>query len=187
MRRSSRPAWVSSTLAVLAVGGTALAQPAGAGAGTPAPAPPPGPAPAPAQPAPALPTAVETPVGKFSIGGYVEAEYSYSFEKPSNGIIDERGFDNRHNTFTVSNAVVDVGGKFGSLSARIALQVGRTPDTYYLSEPTSPGTASTLPDARRARGSTSSRRTRGGRRPWPAGSRSRPASSSRPSASRRWP
>jgi hypothetical protein len=120
---------------------------ASASASTPAPAPP-APRPAtPAPPPPAPPPAPPAPAKKwdlsYTLNGYVEAAYSYSFEKPSNGIIDERGFDNRHNTFTISNAVVDVAGKFGSLSARVALQVGQTPDTYYLSEPTLPGTAST--------------------------------------------
>ncbi|APR82183.1 Outer membrane protein [Minicystis rosea] len=76
----------------------------------------------------------------FTIGGYVEAAYSYSFEKPSNGIINQRGFDNRHNTFTLQNAVIDAQGKLGGLAARIALQVGQTPDTYYQAEPFKPGT-----------------------------------------------
>jgi hypothetical protein len=107
---------------------------------TPAPA-----ATTPATPAPTTPPPAPTsllPKGwepSYTVGGYVEAAYTYAFEKPSNGIINERGFDDRHNTFTVQNAVLDAQGKLGGLSARVALQVGRTPDTYYAAEPRLPG------------------------------------------------
>ena len=67
--------------------------------------------------------------------------YTYSFQNPSNGIINDRGFDDRHNTFTVQNAVLDASGSIVGLSARVALQIGHTPDTYYLSEPSLPGTS----------------------------------------------
>ena len=106
----------------------------------PAPAPPPAPAPL---PAPARAPAPSAWAPSYTLNGYVETAYTYSFEKPSNGIIDYRGFDNRHNTFTIQNAVIDAAGKLGSLSARVALQVGRTPDTYYLAEPNLPGSAGT--------------------------------------------
>jgi hypothetical protein len=101
-------------------------------------------APAPAPPAPKsiLPKGWEP---SYSVGGYVEAGYTYAFEKPSNGIINERGFDNRHNTFTIQNAVIDAQGKLGGLSARVALQVGRTPDTYYMGEPSYAGSSSVPP------------------------------------------
>lgn len=79
----------------------------------------------------------------YTLNGYVETAYTYAFQNPSNGIIDYRGFDNRHNTFTIQNAVLDAAGKLGPLSARIAVQIGRTPDTYYLSEPYSAGSAGT--------------------------------------------
>lgn len=77
----------------------------------------------------------------FALSGYVEAAYTYGFEEPSNGILDYRGYDDRHNSFTLSNAVLDASGKLGGLSARVALQVGHTPDTYHLPEPTVPGSA----------------------------------------------
>jgi hypothetical protein len=73
------------------------------------------------------------------VNGYVETAYTYAFEAPSNGIINYRGFDNRHNTFTIQNAVVDASGSIVGLSARIALQVGHTPTSYYSAEPNLPG------------------------------------------------
>jgi len=117
----------------------------------PAPTPPPATTPAPAPPgattAPATtPAAVKSILPKgwepsYTIGGYVEAGYTYAIEKPGNGIINARGFDNRHNTFTLSNAVIEAGGKLGGLSAHVAFQVGRTPDTYYMHEPAVAGSA----------------------------------------------
>jgi hypothetical protein len=100
-------------------------------------------------PPPAPPATTSTPVKgpTFSVNGYVETAYTYSLEKPSNGEINYRGFDNRHNTFTLQNAVVDATGSILGLSARVALQVGSTPSTYYAagSEPTLPGGASIGP------------------------------------------
>jgi hypothetical protein len=78
----------------------------------------------------------------LTIGGYIEAFYQWNFNQPSNGITNYRGFDNRHNTFTLSNAVLDALGTLGPVSAHVALQVGHTGDTYYSVEPFSPGTAS---------------------------------------------
>lgn len=107
---------------------TAPAQP-GAPVPTPAPA-------APTAPVPAAPSGLSP---KLSIGGYIETAYTYAFEKPSNGILNYRGFDNRHNTFTIQNVVLDATGSIGDFSARIALQVGQTPNTYYLFEPRQAG------------------------------------------------
>ena len=82
---------------------------------------------------------VETPAGKFTLGGSVEAAYSYNFNEPSNGLTNYRGFDNRHNTFTLSNVVLDGQWEKDAVSGRITLQAGHTPNTYYLAEPSSPG------------------------------------------------
>jgi hypothetical protein len=49
-----------------------------------------------------------TNLNPFQLGGYVEALYQWNFNSPSNGITNYRGFDNRHNTFTVSNIALDV-------------------------------------------------------------------------------
>jgi len=70
-----------------------------------------------------------------TLAGYVEALYQWNFNNPSNGITNFRGFDTRHNTFTLSNVVLDATGVLGPVSVRLALQVGSTPETYYLAEP----------------------------------------------------
>ncbi len=80
-------------------------------------------------------------VAKFD--GYVEMNYSYNFNRPSNGITHFRGFDNRHNAFTISNAALGASFDYETLSGRLALQWGHTPNTYYLAEPSSPGAAGT--------------------------------------------
>lgn len=106
--------------------------PAAASAEEPAP-----PAPPPAAVPP--PLAAETVVGKFTLGGYIEAAYSYNLNNPSNGITNYRGFDNRHNSFTLSNALLDGQWEKDAVSGRVMLQIGHTPNTYYLAEPSSPG------------------------------------------------
>jgi hypothetical protein len=79
----------------------------------------------------------------FRWSAYVETNYQWNFNKPSNGITHLRGFDNRHNTFTLSNAAVggswDTHGAFG----HVMLQVGHTPSTYYLAEPSLGGASGT--------------------------------------------
>ena len=72
--------------------------------------------------------------------GYVEAYYAYNLNRPSNGITNARGFDNRHNTFSVTNVVLGATAEGGPLGAKLALQVGSTPSTYYLGEPNLAGT-----------------------------------------------
>jgi hypothetical protein len=86
---------------------------------------------------------------RLVLAGYVEANYAWNFNQPSNGVTNFRGFDNRHNTFTLSNAVLDATFSYQRVSGRVALQVGNTPDTYVvLSEPThTAGTATGHSDA----------------------------------------
>ena len=67
--------------------------------------------------------------------GYVETFWQWNFNEPSNFITNFRGFDNRHNIFSVDNVVLDAAGKFDRVSARLALQVGNTPESYYAAEP----------------------------------------------------
>ncbi|HTS80154.1 MAG TPA: outer membrane beta-barrel protein [Myxococcaceae bacterium] len=67
--------------------------------------------------------------------GYVEAFYGWNFNQPSNFITNYRGFDNRHNIFTIENAVLEVQGNLGPVSTHIALQWGATPEAYYSAEP----------------------------------------------------
>lgn len=82
----------------------------------------------------------------YTIGGYAEAFYQYNLARPDNGITHYRGFDNRHNSFTLSNVVLSVGWDVRKVFGLIAAQVGHTPSTYYLSEPElrgAPGTNAT--------------------------------------------
>lgn len=81
---------------------------------------------------------VSTPES-LHVGGYVESFWQWNFARPSNGITNFRAFDNRHDTFTLSNVALDVGWDDGHVIARVVGQVGHTPSTYYASEPTSPG------------------------------------------------
>lgn len=70
---------------------------------------------------------------------YVEADYSFNFNQPSNGVTNFRGFDNRHNSFTLQNVALGGAITGGPLGAKLVLQVGHTPSTYYLAEPAAAG------------------------------------------------
>lgn len=74
---------------------------------------------------------VSDPDRKFTLGGYLEGFYQYNFNNPGNGISNYRGYDTRHNTFTLQNAVLDAGFRAYDLTARIALQTGHLPSTVY--------------------------------------------------------
>lgn len=82
---------------------------------------------------------VEKPA--YVVGGYVESFYQWNFDQPSNGVTNFRGFDNRHDTFTISNVALDVQWDWSDVVGRLTLQVGHTPSTYYLAEPVRPGAA----------------------------------------------
>lgn len=84
-------------------------------------------------------TPAEPSTTPFVLGGYAEAFYQWNFNDPSNGITNFRGFDNRHNTFTLSNVALDTTWDHVGLIGRVTLQVGHTPSTYYLSETSAPG------------------------------------------------
>lgn len=106
-----------------------------------APAPDPAPiTPVPAAPVPiepAVPGATEPAKPKLVVTptGYVEVYYAYNFNRPSNGITNYRGFDNRHSTFSLSNAALGAVADYGPVSAKIMFQIGSTPATYYGAEP----------------------------------------------------
>jgi hypothetical protein len=89
------------------------------------------------------PAAPVADLGKISLGGYAEAFYSYNFNHPSNRITNFRGFDNRESTFTLSNAAVSAAWEKAAVSGKVTLQVGHTPNTYYLAEPAFLGTSAT--------------------------------------------
>lgn len=91
-----------------------------------------------AQPsAPSAGVANEPP--PYRLGGYVEAFYQRSFAAPSNHITNARGFDNRSDSFTLSNVALDASWDRDEVIGRLTLQVGHTPSTYYASEPSVPG------------------------------------------------
>jgi hypothetical protein len=73
----------------------------------------------------------------ITVGAIVETYFGWNFNKPDNGVTAFRGFDARHNSFALSNAVVDARWAAGSISGRLALQTGDTPDIYYGAEATS--------------------------------------------------
>jgi hypothetical protein len=77
----------------------------------------------------------------LTVGGYAEAFYQWNFGDPSNGLTHFRGFDNRHDSFTLSNAAVDVAWQSTKMDGRVVLQTGLLPSTVYLAEPLSPGAA----------------------------------------------
>lgn len=84
------------------------------------------------------------PAPTIKLGGYLELDDSWNFRRPSNGINNLRGFDDRHATLTLQNAVLEATWTKGPVSGRIALQAGEAPDNYYyVVEPTRPpsGTA----------------------------------------------
>ena len=82
---------------------------------------------------------------KVSLGGYLETFYSVNFAFPSNRLTNLRAFDNRDLTFTLSNVALSGKVEQGPLTAIVILQVGTTPSTYYLGEPSSPGDSSVAP------------------------------------------
>jgi hypothetical protein len=85
-----------------------------------------------AAPGAAAPAAAPTSdATKITVGGYVEAYYSYNFGSPPNGITNYRWVDNRHNTFQLSTAVLDVAGEVSSFRGHIAFQAGPTADGWY--------------------------------------------------------
>ena len=77
------------------------------------------------------------PGPSITVGAFLETYLSWNFNRPDNGVTAFRGFDARHNSFTLSNAVVDTRWTAGAVSGRLALQTGDTPDIYYGSEATS--------------------------------------------------
>lgn len=73
----------------------------------------------------------------ITVGAFVETYVAWNFNRPENGVTAFRGFDARHNSFALSNAVIDTRWTAGAIAGRLALQTGDTPDIYYGSEATS--------------------------------------------------
>lgn len=79
------------------------------------------------------------PSSPFTLGGLVEAYYQWNFGEPSNGLTHFRGFDSRHDTFTLSSASLDALWDDGELVGRATLQFGAASATSYAAEPSLPG------------------------------------------------
>ena len=88
-------------------------------------------------PALALAQEATEPAPSLSVGAVVETYFAWNLNRPENGITAFRGFDARHNSFAFSNAVLDARWNAGTVSGRLALQTGDTPDIYYGAEATS--------------------------------------------------
>lgn len=94
-----------------------------------------------ADPAPTSPVvnAVTGALQSVTLSGTAEVFYQWSFNEPSNQISNFLGFNNRHNTFTLSNVALGAEWDASGVVGKITLQVGHTPDTYYAAEPSFPG------------------------------------------------
>lgn len=96
------------------------------------PAPPPDPTATP--PTPNRPEAVPPlPDGNsgrsVSFGGYIEAFYSYNFNRPSSGTNELRYYDRRHDLLSLQNVVLSADWALGPVSGRVALQTGVITET----------------------------------------------------------
>ncbi len=74
---------------------------------------------------------------------YLETYLQWNFSQPANGVTHARGFDHRHASFALANAALGGELAWKQVFGRLVLQVGSTPDTYYLSEPNLAGAAAT--------------------------------------------
>lgn len=70
-----------------------------------------------------------------TIDGYIESYYQLNVAAPSNHVTNLRGFDDRDRSITLSNVALGAKAERGPLTARIAIQFGATPTTYYSAEP----------------------------------------------------
>lgn len=84
---------------------------------------------------------LDTSAGRFTFWGSVELFYQWNFNNPSNGLTQFRAFDTRHNAFTIQNVVLGTRWESRHAFARVTLQAGHTPFTYYLGEPALAGSA----------------------------------------------
>lgn len=84
---------------------------------------------------------LDTAAGRFTFWGSVELFYQWNFNDPSNGLTQFRAFDTRHNAITLQNVVLGTAWESRRAFARVTLQAGHTPFTYYLGEPALAGSA----------------------------------------------
>lgn len=126
-----------------AIGLMALSWASIAGAQSPPPVPP---DPTATPPSPNRPEAVppvpdgDTSQRAVSFGGYIEAFYSYNFNRPSSGINELRYYDRRHDLISLQNVVLSADWALGPVYGRVALQTGVITETIGSPE----GTTRTL-------------------------------------------
>lgn len=87
--------------------------------------------------------AADEPV--VEVGGYVEVYGSWNANAPSNGVTNLRGFDDRANTVTLSNVVIDTTAAADTVDVHLAIQAGHTGAAYYAAEPAYAATGSAGP------------------------------------------
>jgi hypothetical protein len=101
------------------------------------------PDPTPLQPFP--PPEPEAPAVKVTPIGYLEAYYAWNFNRPVNNVTNYRGYDNQHNSITLSNAALGAAFESGPIGGKLMLQVGSQPSTSYQAEPNVPGGSAANP------------------------------------------
>ena len=72
---------------------------------------------------------------EVATSGYVEMYYQWNLGNPSNGLTNWRGFDNRHNSFTLDAVALTTTWQDDGFTGTLGLQYGATPRTYYATEP----------------------------------------------------
>lgn len=88
----------------------------------------------------AVPPAPEAGARSVSFGGYIEAFYSYNFNRPSSGLNELRYYDRRHDLLSLQNVVLSADWALGPVYGRVALQTGIITETIGTPE----GSARTL-------------------------------------------
>ena len=81
----------------------------------------------------------------LTVAGSVEVYGSYNLAAPEAGVNAFRGFDSRHGSITLQNVTLDAAFERGPVQARLALQVGHAPATYFLAEPPTEGGGGVAP------------------------------------------
>lgn len=79
-----------------------------------------------------------------TLGGYAEVFWQYNFNRPVDGMTASRAFDSVHNSFTISNLVLDAQWNWQRVTGRIALQMGHTATLMYANEPRRAGSGISL-------------------------------------------
>jgi hypothetical protein len=78
----------------------------------------------------AVPPTPDAPSGRaVTFGGYIEAFYSYNFNRPSSGVNALRYYDRRHDLLSLQNVVLSADWALGPVYGRVALQTGVITET----------------------------------------------------------